>query len=235
MEMACECSDALAEATFNCIRNYDAGILDQIGRGTYEMVIGMLDLESMEKVMAAGLAMHCNEVGGEACYQNFADQMRTWGKMVDRSMKGAKKKDCSAFSRVDKQMRRYVKALEGGDMSEIVESYYGVAKKASCSKRCAKKQADEFYSCCWLEAVDLAEEHELGENIGNIIDNVWSLLSNFSEEMGDMPISREDIETYLSTYNPEEMCADSVKKVKKVYRRKRKQCDEEKYEYDDEM
>jgi len=219
----CECSEKLADATFNCIENYDAGVLDMIGRGTYEMIVGMLDLESMKKVMVAALAIHCNEVGEEACYQDFSNQMITWAKMVDKSMDGASKKDCTAYTRVERQLAKYLKAIQSEDMSGLINAQYEMSKKGMCEpKKCAKYQAKNFYSCCSVEGVDLAEEHELGENIGNILDNVMGLLSTFSQDVDENLISREDLQTYMSTYDPENLCKGG--KGAKAYKKKGKQC-----------
>ena len=230
MDMACECSDGLANATFSCIRNYDAEVVQQIGQGTYQMVVGMLDLESMEQVMVGALAMHCNEVGGEACYQDFADQMRTHAKMMDKTMRGAKSNDCSAFSRVDKEMKAFVQELseDEPDMSAVIRSYSKMNKKGMCSKKCSNEMADTFYSCCSVEAMDLEKEHKVGKNIGNIIDNVWGLLSTFSAEMGDAPITKEDIRVYMATMDPATMCG---KKKGSVFRNQREECEEERDEY----
>merc|ERR1711971_550743 len=134
----------------------------------------MLDLESMKKVMVAVLAIHCNEVGEEACYQDFSNQMITWARMVDKSVDGASKKDCTAYARVDKELGKYFKAMTTEDMSKMVKAQYEMSKKGLCTPaKCAKYQAKNFYSCCSVEGVDLAAEHELGENIGNILDNPW--------------------------------------------------------------
>ena len=228
MEMTCECSSGLADAMFGCVRNYDAGVVQMMGQSMYDAAISMIDLDSMENVMRATLAMYCNEVGEEVCYEDFAEQMRTWGKMMDNSMAGAKKKDCSAFSCADEPLLQYIQSMDSMDMSKLLEAYYKTAKKIQCSSKCAEEQAETFYTCCTVEAIDLAVEHELEQNMGNIMDNISTLMSDFVEDFSGEMMSRKDLKKLFSVYNPQKLCG---KKRGAVFMEKREQCVEEKDEF----
>ncbi|KAL5270214.1 hypothetical protein ACHWQZ_G001075 [Mnemiopsis leidyi] len=231
MDMACECSDRLSEATFTCIKNYDAEVIESIGQSMYQTVIeNFLDIDSMKSVMDAVLAMQCNEVGDDVCYEDFANQVTTWGKMMDKSMAGAKRKDCSAYSRIDNQIAKYTSALESGDMSEFFTNYYGLVKKAACDKKCAKNQAEVFYTCCSVEAIDLAEEYKFIENIGNIVSKVRNLMAISPDTGLDADLfNMEDLQTYFSSYDVEEVCSGT--KAGKIYSKKRKECEKEIYDF----
>ena len=224
MNTACECSDTLAEATFSCIRNYDAEVIESIGRAMYQFMIDQIELDSMKNVMDAMLAMQCNEVGDDVCYEDFANQLTTWGKMMDKSMAGAKKNDCSAFSRLDKQMIKYLSAMASGNMSKTVKIYYGMVKKAACKKKCAAYQSDVFYTCCSVEAIDLAGEYKLVENIEKIVSNLMSILDMYMAGGidGDL-FNMKDLQTYFSSYDVEEVC--SGMRAGKTYSKKRKECE----------
>merc|ERR1719204_170941 len=129
MKTACKCSAGLANATFNCIKNYDAEVVDLIGRETYStMVEKMLDIDSMEKILDTMLAIHCNQVGGKACYRDFGKEMKLWAKMVERSMNSGKQ-SCKSFARLDDLVGKYIEAMGNMDVEEGVERYYALSKE----------------------------------------------------------------------------------------------------------
>jgi hypothetical protein len=228
MRTACKCSAGLANTTFYCIKNYDAEVVGPIVREKYSMVLEqMLDIDSMKKILDTMLAIHCNQVGRKACYRDFGKEMKLWGKMMERSMNSGKQ-SCKSFARLDDLVGKYIEAMGNMDVEEVFESYYAVSKEGYCNADCADEMAEQFYSCCTVEGIDIAVERDMAENMGNVLEKFAEALSDVAEDVNTEMFSQENLEMFLSTYSPEDLCAEEEEGLK-PYTEKREQCDAEYY------
>ena len=206
LQLACRCVPGLTDATFQCIRQYDAVVIKPY-KDIYQTLLIMFDLDTFERIADTILASYCVEVGGEQCHGEFGEMMMSFGRMVDNTFDEDHDDQCSSWMRIEGRFAGYMHlAVTIKSGKKVVDAAKKLMNKVQCDPTCQEYMADIFYSCCFKKSYQIAQEGDLNENIKIMLKNLRFLESMIGMDQGDIMPMDSELRQVRADFNPEEEC-----------------------------
>ena len=206
LQMACPCFPGLTDATFQCIRQYDALVIKPY-QEIYQTAVSMFDLDTLKSLVDTVMTAYCVEVEGELCHVEFGEMMLTYGRMFDNTFDEDHQDQCSSWMRIEGGLARYLRLSSFTKSNKkVMKAARKLMKEAMCDPSCQEHMADTFYSCCAKKAHQIAQEGELSENIGIMMENLKFAMSMLQFDTDDMSMDSSIMQQVQADFHPEVEC-----------------------------